>query len=203
MGHLCFLLSPQELISLIKNTKIPVICMCNDRNSQKIRSLANYCFDLRFQRPRVEQIKVHQFSPCAGSPFLSASCQSLIPPSPSLSPSSSLLPLFFPLPLSNLFFVLPSLPFSSLHVTCFPLYFPLSFTLFLFPCVSPSFISSQSFGPSTVPSLYLLLFLGLFTTYVYSWRKNETDYCHYTFTSYVSHHTQLDSTLIVFHLRVL
>ncbi|KAJ7371467.1 replication factor C subunit 1 [Desmophyllum pertusum] len=47
----------QELISLIKNTKIPVICMCNDRNSQKIRSLANYCFDLRFQRPRVEQIK--------------------------------------------------------------------------------------------------------------------------------------------------
>ena len=48
----------QELIGLIKNTKIPVICMCNDRNSQKIRSLANYCFDLRFQRPRVEQIKV-------------------------------------------------------------------------------------------------------------------------------------------------
>lgn len=47
----------QELIGLIKNTKIPVICMCNDRNSQKIRSLANYCFDLRFQRPRVEQIK--------------------------------------------------------------------------------------------------------------------------------------------------
>ena len=53
------LLHPQqELIGLIKNTKIPVICMCNDRNSQKIRSLANYCFDLRFQRPRVEQIKV-------------------------------------------------------------------------------------------------------------------------------------------------
>lgn len=53
------LLYHQELISLIKNTKIPVICMCNDRNSQKIRSLANYCFDLRFQRPRVEQIKVN------------------------------------------------------------------------------------------------------------------------------------------------
>lgn len=47
----------QELILLIKNSKIPIICMCNDRNSQKIRSLANYCFDLRFQRPRVEQIK--------------------------------------------------------------------------------------------------------------------------------------------------
>ncbi|XP_049900484.1 replication factor C subunit 1 [Epinephelus moara] len=47
----------QEMISLIKNSKIPIICMCNDRNHMKIRSLANYCFDLRFQRPRVEQIK--------------------------------------------------------------------------------------------------------------------------------------------------
>lgn len=50
-------LSLQEMISLIKQTKIPIIFMCNDRNHQKIRSLANYCFDLRFQRPRVEQIK--------------------------------------------------------------------------------------------------------------------------------------------------
>ena len=119
MGHLCFLLPPQELISLIKNTKIPVICMCNDRNSQKIRSLANYCFDLRFQRPRVEQIKVHQFSPCVPSPFLYASCQSLILPSPSLSPSSSLLPLFF----------LSLCPFFSL-------YFPPSPPLFIPPCLS-------------------------------------------------------------------
>ncbi|CAN2388507.1 protein-DNA loading ATPase activity [Pristimantis euphronides] len=47
----------QELIALIKGSKIPIICMCNDRNHPKIRSLANYCFDLRFQRPRVEQIK--------------------------------------------------------------------------------------------------------------------------------------------------
>lgn len=48
----------QELIQLIKFTKVPVICMCNDRNHPKIRSLVNYCFDLRFSRPRVEQIKV-------------------------------------------------------------------------------------------------------------------------------------------------
>lgn len=48
----------QELIQLIKMTKVPIICMCNDRNHPKIRSLVNYCFDLRFQRPRVEQIKV-------------------------------------------------------------------------------------------------------------------------------------------------
>ncbi|XP_070613215.1 replication factor C subunit 1 [Erythrolamprus reginae] len=47
----------QELIDLIKHTKIPIICMCNDRNHSKIRSLVHYCFDLRFPRPRVEQIK--------------------------------------------------------------------------------------------------------------------------------------------------
>ena len=48
----------QELIQLIKHTKMPIICMCNDRNHMKMRSLSNYTFDLRFQRPRVEQIKV-------------------------------------------------------------------------------------------------------------------------------------------------
>ena len=36
-----------ELIALLKTTKVPVIAMCNDRNHQKIRSLANHCFDLR------------------------------------------------------------------------------------------------------------------------------------------------------------
>ncbi|EUB57702.1 Replication factor C subunit [Echinococcus granulosus] len=72
-----------ELIGVIKTSKVPVICLCNDRQSPKwpiekgslpesslvglidlslwsqsqIRSLANYCLDLRFHRPRVEQIK--------------------------------------------------------------------------------------------------------------------------------------------------
>ncbi|NXY87831.1 RFC1 factor, partial [Alcedo cyanopectus] len=47
----------QELIGLIRHTKIPIICMCNDRNHPKIRSLAHHCLDLRVQRPRLEQIK--------------------------------------------------------------------------------------------------------------------------------------------------
>ena len=46
-----------ELIQFIKKTDIPIICICNDRNSPKIRNLANYCFDLRFQRPKVPLIK--------------------------------------------------------------------------------------------------------------------------------------------------
>ncbi|VDK83881.1 unnamed protein product [Litomosoides sigmodontis] len=46
-----------ELIKMIKETLIPIICICNDRQSLKMRSLVNYCFDVRFQRPRVEQIR--------------------------------------------------------------------------------------------------------------------------------------------------
>jgi len=53
-----------ELINLIKSSKVPVIAMCNDRNHQKIRSLSNHCFDLRFSRPRVEQIKAAMMSVC-------------------------------------------------------------------------------------------------------------------------------------------
>lgn len=48
----------QELINLIKNTNVPIICMCNDRNHQKMRSLVIYCFDLRFGTPKVQQIMV-------------------------------------------------------------------------------------------------------------------------------------------------
>jgi len=40
-----------ELIKMIKNSKVPIICICNDRQSPKIKSLAAYCLDLRFRRP--------------------------------------------------------------------------------------------------------------------------------------------------------
>lgn len=46
-----------ELIAVIKSSSVPVICMCNDRNHPKIRSLVNHCFDLRFDRPHLNQIK--------------------------------------------------------------------------------------------------------------------------------------------------
>ncbi|XP_063546377.1 replication factor C subunit 1 [Cydia strobilella] len=54
----------QELISLIKSASVPIICMCNDRTTQKMRSLLNYCYDLRFSRPRVDQIKAAMMSVC-------------------------------------------------------------------------------------------------------------------------------------------
>lgn len=54
----------QELITLIKKSKVPIICMCNDRNHPKIRSLANHTFDLRFFKPRIEQIRGPMLSIC-------------------------------------------------------------------------------------------------------------------------------------------
>lgn len=52
-----------ELTKLIKSSKIPVICICNDRYHPKIRTLSNYCLDLRFRKldsrqilPRIREI---------------------------------------------------------------------------------------------------------------------------------------------------
>lgn len=39
------------LIQMIKKTKNPIICICNDHGSQKVRSLAFSCYDVRFSRP--------------------------------------------------------------------------------------------------------------------------------------------------------
>ncbi|KAI9190770.1 replication factor RFC1 C terminal domain-containing protein, partial [Polychytrium aggregatum] len=47
-----------ELIQILKRSKVPIICICNDRASPKIRSLANYCLDLRFRRPTDTQMEV-------------------------------------------------------------------------------------------------------------------------------------------------
>ena len=54
----------QELIQIIKQSKIPIICICNDRQHIKIRSLANHCFDLRFYKPRLEQVRSALMSVC-------------------------------------------------------------------------------------------------------------------------------------------
>ena len=38
-----------ELIKLIKATFIPIICICNDRDSPTVRSLGSHCYDLKFK----------------------------------------------------------------------------------------------------------------------------------------------------------
>lgn len=40
-----------EVIKMIKNSMVPIICICNDRQSQKIKSLVPYCLDLKYRRP--------------------------------------------------------------------------------------------------------------------------------------------------------
>lgn len=40
----------QELNSLIKTSLVPIVCICNDRNNLKIRTLANNCLDLKFRK---------------------------------------------------------------------------------------------------------------------------------------------------------
>jgi replication factor C subunit 1 len=47
----------QELIKQIKESKVPIICICNDRKHPKMRSLANSCYDLQFSRPGNVQIE--------------------------------------------------------------------------------------------------------------------------------------------------
>lgn len=45
-----------ELIMMIKKTQVPIICICNDRQSTKVRTLSKYCLDLKFRRPDAGQI---------------------------------------------------------------------------------------------------------------------------------------------------
>lgn len=40
-----------ELIKVIKSSKCPIICICNDRHSQKLKSLVNHCLDMKINRP--------------------------------------------------------------------------------------------------------------------------------------------------------
>mmetsp|Transcript_61151 Transcript_61151/g.157700 ORF Transcript_61151/g.157700 Transcript_61151/m.157700 type:complete len:612 (-) Transcript_61151:291-2126(-) len=39
------------LINMIKTTKNPIICICNDRQDRQVRDLAAVCYDLKFRRP--------------------------------------------------------------------------------------------------------------------------------------------------------
>lgn len=44
------------IMEIIRQARIPVICICNDRGCPKLRSLVNICYDLRFIRPTKSQI---------------------------------------------------------------------------------------------------------------------------------------------------
>ncbi|RLU25150.1 hypothetical protein DMN91_003242 [Ooceraea biroi] len=54
----------QELVSLMKNTEVPIICICNDRFNTKVKTIATHSYDLRFSKLRVEQIRSSMKSLC-------------------------------------------------------------------------------------------------------------------------------------------
>ena len=45
-----------QLVLLIKQTRVPIICICNDINNPKMRTLRNHCWELHFRRPTVQMI---------------------------------------------------------------------------------------------------------------------------------------------------
>ena len=44
------------LTECIKETNIPVICICDDRYSQNIKPILNYCFDIKLLKPRYDDV---------------------------------------------------------------------------------------------------------------------------------------------------
>ena len=45
------------LIAIIKQSKVPIICICNDRQNRKLQTLITYCFDLKFMKPHTKDIQ--------------------------------------------------------------------------------------------------------------------------------------------------
>jgi len=44
------------LINMIKTTKNPIICICNDRQDMQVRKLAEHCLDIKFRKPETSAV---------------------------------------------------------------------------------------------------------------------------------------------------
>ena len=66
----------QALIAIIKQSKVPIICICNDRQNRKLQTLITYCFDLKFMKPNIRDIQ-KRISAIAKNEGLSVSDQQL------------------------------------------------------------------------------------------------------------------------------
>ena len=45
-----------ELVQWIKKSSRPIICICNDREKSQMKTLAQYCLDLKFKQPSSQEI---------------------------------------------------------------------------------------------------------------------------------------------------
>lgn len=46
----------QALMQVIKTSKCPIICVCNDRQHEKVQTIANHSYDIKFHRPNKNDI---------------------------------------------------------------------------------------------------------------------------------------------------
>lgn len=44
------------IVDCIKETKIPIICTCNDRYNQTLKTIVNYCLDIKYSKPQTNEI---------------------------------------------------------------------------------------------------------------------------------------------------
>ena len=45
-----------DLILSIKVSKMPIICICNDKYKQSLKSLRNHCMEMEFRKPTKQQV---------------------------------------------------------------------------------------------------------------------------------------------------
>jgi len=45
------------LTQIIKQTKTPIICICNDGQDRKLQTLVTYCYHLKFMPPQVKDVE--------------------------------------------------------------------------------------------------------------------------------------------------
>ena len=53
-----------DLIKTIQDSKVPIICICNDKYSMKIRSLRNHCMEMDFRKPNASSVRVRLAQIC-------------------------------------------------------------------------------------------------------------------------------------------
>ncbi|CAD8135885.1 unnamed protein product [Paramecium octaurelia] len=44
------------LIECIKSTRVPIVCICNDIDNQKLKSLLAHCYSIKFQKPDAKSV---------------------------------------------------------------------------------------------------------------------------------------------------
>ena len=53
-----------DLIKTIQDSRVPIICICNDKYSQKIKSLRNHCMELDFRKPTAMAVRARLMKIC-------------------------------------------------------------------------------------------------------------------------------------------